>query len=298
MTQISSFSNHQLLEVLLTKTQAERNLNLEIIELLEEVDRRKLHLTKGYGSLMEFCVKELKYSESAAYRRISAMRVTRELPQVKKSLAEGSLNLVTVTKAQTFLNQEKKYQNKTYDKAEKLELFKNLENKSGRECEKILVEKSPTLPPIEKIRMLVDDKTQVTVVLEKKVTEKLEELKKLYSHIHPHPSFAELIDLMATDALKKRNTLKKAAAFSQRNVSSVGEETLRKRTRHIPSKIKREVWVRDQAKCTYDHAGKKCDSKFQVEIDHIQPYSLGGLHSPENLRLLCRNHNQLRIREL
>ncbi|MGE3973907.1 MAG: HNH endonuclease [Bdellovibrionales bacterium] len=297
MTQISSFSNHQLIKILLTKTQAERNLNLEIIELLEEVDRRKLHHQKGYGSLMEFCVKELKYSESAAYRRISAMRVTRDLPQVKKSLAEGSLNLVTVTKAQTFLNQEKKYQNKTYDKAERLELFKNLENKSSRECEKVLIEKSPTLPTIEKIRVLSDDKTQVTVVLEKKLTDKLEELKKLYSHIHPNPSFAELIDLMANDALKKRTALKKATT-SRPSVSSPGEETLRKHTRYIPSQIKRVVWQRDQGKCTYAHAGKKCDSKFQLEVDHIQPYSLGGLNSIENLRLLCRSHNQLRIREL
>ncbi|MBI3016565.1 MAG: HNH endonuclease [Deltaproteobacteria bacterium] len=29
-------------------------------------------------------------------------------------------------------------------------------------------------------------------------------------------------------------------------------------------------------------------------IDHIHPWSLGGDSTPENLRLLCRTHNQWR----
>lgn len=33
-----------------------------------------------------------------------------------------------------------------------------------------------------------------------------------------------------------------------------------------------------------------CD-RVDVEIDHVQPLSLGGAHSAENLQLLCRSHN-------
>lgn len=99
---LSLLKNEQLLEVLYKKSADERKLTLEIIELLEEVEHRSLPLEKGYGSLLEFCVHELKYSESAAYRRISALRITKELPQVKQSIQNGTLNLVTVTQAQTF----------------------------------------------------------------------------------------------------------------------------------------------------------------------------------------------------
>ena len=132
-------NNEELVSILKSKAQTERNLTLEIIELLEELDTRKLHLKMGFGSLLEFCVKELKYSESAAYRRISAMRVVREVPQAKTSLMSGALNIATLSQAQTFLNQEKKYNNKSYSKTEKLDLIVSLENKTKRECGKLLL---------------------------------------------------------------------------------------------------------------------------------------------------------------
>jgi 5-methylcytosine-specific restriction endonuclease McrA len=37
--------------------------------------------------------------------------------------------------------------------------------------------------------------------------------------------------------------------------------------------------------------GKRCNSTWDLEIDHIVPYAGGGDNSPENLRLLCRKHN-------
>ena len=68
-------------------------------------------------------------------------------------------------------------------------------------------------------------------------------------------------------------------------------------TRNIPSRIKRIVFERAGGCCEFvNHVtGKKCNSKFQLEIDHIRPWSLGGDHSLNNLRVLCRTHNQLRI---
>ena len=42
--------------------------------------------------------------------------------------------------------------------------------------------------------------------------------------------------------------------------------------RYIPAQIKREVWSRDQGRCTYPG----CSSKHFLEYDHIQPVSLKG----------------------
>ena len=58
---------------------------------------------------------------------------------------------------------------------------------------------------------------------------------------------------------------------------------------YIPAQIKREVSKRDQGCCTYPG----CLSKHFLEYDHIQPVSLNGTSTLENLRLLCRAHNQL-----
>jgi 5-methylcytosine-specific restriction endonuclease McrA len=56
--------------------------------------------------------------------------------------------------------------------------------------------------------------------------------------------------------------------------------------RYIPTAVRRQVWINAQGKCQH------CSSKFGLEYDHVIPFALGGDHSPENLRLLCRNCNQ------
>lgn len=66
------------------------------------------------------------------------------------------------------------------------------------------------------------------------------------------------------------------------------------RTRHIPAHIRDRVYTRDGGRCRWIAPdGTRCDSKWDLEIDHIHPFALGGDHSPENLRLLCAAHNRL-----
>ena len=71
-------------------------------------------------------------------------------------------------------------------------------------------------------------------------------------------------------------------------------------SRYIPQEVRRQVWVRDQGRCQFrdPRSGKVCNSQYLLEIDHRFPFSLGGTHTPENLRLLCRVHNQYRAERL
>ena len=70
----------------------------------------------------------------------------------------------------------------------------------------------------------------------------------------------------------------------------------RKISRSIPSSLRKYIWERDQGRCTYVHyeTKRRCSSKYLLQIDHIQPFSLGGRTEKENLRLLCAGHNQYR----
>src|SRR5471030_2383407 len=81
----------------------ERNSMLAVIDRLQEVRVRSLHLKLGFASLHEFCVEELKYSDGAAHRRISAMRLCEELPKAKVALSEGDLSLTNAASLQGFL---------------------------------------------------------------------------------------------------------------------------------------------------------------------------------------------------
>lgn len=54
----------------------------------------------------------------------------------------------------------------------------------------------------------------------------------------------------------------------------------------IPSHIKEIVWNRDGGKCQY------CDSVFDIEFDHIIPWSRCKSHDSQNLQLLCKKCNR------
>jgi hypothetical protein len=66
-----------------------------------------------------------------------------------------------------------------------------------------------------------------------------------------------------------------------------------KRTSIAPSTLN---FVRRRAgdACEYEGpSGKRCESRFQTQVDHIIPLARGGTNEVGNLRVLCRNHNLL-----
>src|SRR4051812_40830855 len=97
--------------VLLGNTQQlarrEREISLQVLQHLKEVERRSLYSKLSYKNLFEYAVQELKYSEGSAQRRISSMRLLKELPELEKKLESGALPLSTLSQAQSFFNQEK-----------------------------------------------------------------------------------------------------------------------------------------------------------------------------------------------
>ncbi|MBI2520140.1 MAG: hypothetical protein HYV97_06975, partial [Bdellovibrio sp.] len=52
----------------------ENRILSKVLAHLLEIESRKLYLELGYGSLFQFAVKELGYSEASAMRRIEGMR--------------------------------------------------------------------------------------------------------------------------------------------------------------------------------------------------------------------------------
>ena len=84
-------------QVLLEQTRMlarhEQALQLSVLDHLREIEARRLYLRRGYSSLFDYTVRELHYTEAAAWRRIKAMRLCRETRGVRERLQDGSLNL-------------------------------------------------------------------------------------------------------------------------------------------------------------------------------------------------------------
>jgi len=64
-------------------------------------------------------------------------------------------------------------------------------------------------------------------------------------------------------------------------------------TRHVPAAVAREVWRRDEGRCTFvSEEGQRCEACEFVEFDHVIPVAKGGESTVDNVRLRCRTHNQ------
>lgn len=84
------------------------------------------------------------------------------------------------------------------------------------------------------------------------------------------------------------------AAYGTSKVKKDGKKRRAERSRHIPQEIRDEVFVRAGGRCAFiGDDGKRCDSTWNLEIDHIIPFAKGGGNTPDNLRLLCAKHNKL-----
>ncbi len=235
----------------------------KILQHLAEIDRRRLYASLHCTSLFQYAVKHLGYSEDEAYRRINAMKLVRQMPEVEEKVQSGALTLSNLNLAQTFFRQEK------IVATAKTELLARLENKSSREAQKIVAEErtSPP-PPQERIRVVGPTTVEIKFTANEEVQEKNAQLKGLLAHKYPNLKLADLFEQLCDLGLRHWNP----ATFRKRCVKRVS--------------LRKKVWARDGARCT------QCKSHHALELDHIRPKAFGGDDTLENLRLLCRSCNQ------
>ena len=66
---------------------------LVVIDHLREIQKRRLYLRSGFSSLFDYAVRELGYSDAAAWRRIKAMRLCADVEGVRERLQNGTMTL-------------------------------------------------------------------------------------------------------------------------------------------------------------------------------------------------------------
>lgn len=287
--------------------QRERKLLAEVLLTIREIDRRQLYLKLAYGSLFDYLTKHIGYSAGSAQRRIDAARLMGEVPEVKTKIEQGKINLTQISLMQRAVRQVK-LSGKSVTRELKQELLTCLETKTQSESE-VLVAKSLDLPRIEKTiqKSQKDESVRLEITLSKHQFELLAQAKAIVSHAVPSGDLAKVIEYLATQAIAKKlgKTKRESQGESCTHVTAtlaVNSQELPPHLRPIPAArkpipapIKKKIFARD-TKCTHvDHkTGKLCGSSWQLEMDHIQPLYAGGGSAFENLRILCRRHNQSR----
>jgi 5-methylcytosine-specific restriction endonuclease McrA len=165
----------------------------------------------------------------------------------------------------------------------------------------------------------LEQKFKLEFSIEPGVMKKLEQARALLSKKYPSGlSIEMLFEFMLDEYLEKhsperkiqRREKRKAKEKSKQKKSSAvkkmkesGTKTATRKnnnsgavkfSRHILQAVQDKVFMRDGGRCTFVGSnGVRCDSTWNLEIDHIKPFARGGGHSIDNLRLLCAKHNKL-----
>ena len=212
MKNLKLISDADLLKQTLDLAIEEKRITLLLIEYLREIERRMLFAEMGYGSLYEFCIQHLGLSDGAAYRRIAAMHLIRDVPEAKVSIKNGKISLSNATLAQNFFQTEQKNGN-TMSTDRKKEILTQIEGLSKRGCEQKLYEISPTAIPRESERVVSATQTELKLIVDESFMEMLKTLKGLLAHRLPRASNTEILRYSMKEAHRKLMKEKMGAAY-------------------------------------------------------------------------------------
>ena len=97
----STLGDQQLLAQTKRLAANQRGLEVHILDHLDEIDRRNLALRRGFSSLFDYAVRELRFSDAAAQRRIQTMRLCRRHGWVRAMLYSGELSVTATAQMET-----------------------------------------------------------------------------------------------------------------------------------------------------------------------------------------------------
>jgi len=280
----------------------QREVTLDLLNHLNEVERRHLFSKFNCSSLHGYCVQELKMTSGTACRHIDAARLLKQVPQLEAKLLDGTIAMTTIANAESFFKREARSGNR-FDTEKKQTVLAKLESISTKEAEKVLIAHSskPEIHLKEKVTQKTENLVELKVHLDEETMAMLERLKEIWSHAMPHATFGDMIKRAAKEAVEKNDPLKKAERSEARankpkepKTPSTGSSNGTPPSTGSKAEIRRQVWKRDQAQCTFvdPRTGERCGAKHFVEEDHIVPKAMGGQYTTENIRLRCRAHNQ------
>jgi hypothetical protein len=300
---LGGVGNEELLAALAVLVKREQALLSDVLAHLAELDERRLFLDLGYASLFAYCTDALGLSKSSAGRRIAAARVCRKYPEAYARAARGELELSVLCELSKHLTPE----NAT-------NLFDACSGKSCECVEQLLAARFPR-PDVRDLLRRLPSRTSsdhapaparrqtleplsvhrfgVHFTADGDFRDLLAEVRALASHRDPT---GDLMTVMKRGLEAYRRELQKerfAVGCRPKRARRRTASKPNRRTRHVPAAVSRDVYARDDGRCTFvSTGGRRCEATHFLEFDHATPWATGGESTVENLRLRCRAHNQ------
>lgn len=259
---LRDFSDAQLLNATKVLVREERERLTVILRHLAEIERRRLFAAEGCSSLFQYAVKVLGYPEDQAYRRVAAVRMLKELPEIEEQLRDGILNLTQLGAVKRLFREKK------FSREQKLDFLGKISRRSTRETIIEIARLLPVSAREDRVKQLNKGEVELRFTADASVVPKIEVLKGRLAHTEPFLSLGRLFEFLCDQQLNRFN---KTAA---------PRDGLRQSRATVLQNL------RAQGIC------ENCGSVYALERDHITPKAQGGSDEPHNFRLLCRSCNQ------
>ncbi len=172
---------------------------------------------------------------------------------------------------------------------------------SGRERKvDIPVVLVPMPPPPPRIEPIDAQRHSVRLTVGPEFMALLADVKSALSHLVPDGNLEEILRLSMQKTLEV--TARRQRAAVEKPVAEKPAPkpctTPKKWTRYVSAAVRRAVWKRDGGCCTFvGPDGRRCGSRYKLQLDHLKPFAWGGEPTVENLTVRCAEHNLHRARE-
>lgn len=145
---------------------------------------------------------------------------------------------------------------------------------------------------------LAPERYRVQFTADQEMHEDLKAATEMLRHQVPNGDPAIVLKLALRVLVRELQRKKFAATTRPRRSAetidcpSVSRDNPDRTSRHIPAAVRREVARRDDNRCAFrSRDGRRCAARGQLEFHHIQPFSLGGRATRDDISLRCRAHN-------
>ena len=228
-------------------------------------------------------------------RRARRCSVARRFPVVLEMIARGEIHLTAVNMLAAHLTEENH-----------VEVLARAQHQSKRDMEKLLAELVPrpdlpsrvlALPGVTAQEVHAPERVAARPAVVAPLSPRRYEIRVTVDQ-ETHDSLRQLQDLLADrdpavivsralGLLLKRALARKAALTDRpRDVP-----TSQKRSRHIPSAVRRAVWQRDKGQCAHVDNGRRCSSTRSLHFHHVNNWARGADHEPSAIELRCPTYN-------
>ena len=326
--QVDRLADHVVLPALASVVAQGCANTAETLAYIAVADERKLYLPAAYPSMYQYCLGELHMSEDAAAKRIQAARVARQFPALFDAVEQGWLHLSGVCLLAPHLTRENAAgliaaaTHKTSSDIKLLlaERFPQLDaptlvmaiqpacvGGSGvqeRVCESreqhalahvevhaLQPAPGPLAPPVPRamVTPLARQRFRLEITISQQAHDDLCAVQDLLGHAVPSGDVAEVL----ARALKCYRHALERRKFAATDRPGRGSRRHAANARTVPAAVRRAVWERDGGQCAFvSDTGHRCEARRHLDFDHGNPVARGGESTTENVRLLCRAHNQ------